>query len=90
MKYQLANHVSFTEVDDEAVLLDLNSGAYFGLNHVGALLLTHLQNKQSIEFAQQQIAAKYQISDTIVEQDIEALLAQLLEQKLIVDYADGE
>ena len=85
MKYQLADHVSLTEVDDEAVLLDLNSGAYYGLNHVGALLLAHMQDQQSIEFANAAIAKQYQTPHATVSQDIKVLIVQLLEQKLIIE-----
>jgi len=85
MKYQLANYVSLTEVDDEAVLLDLNTGAYYGLNHVGALLLAYIQNGKSIEIAKTEIAEQYQTAHTTVERDITILIEQLLEQKLIIE-----
>jgi len=83
MKYKLNDNVSFTEVDDEAVLLDLNSGAYYGLNHVGALLITHLQKEHSVEHASAEIAEHYQTPNVTVSADIAALIEQLLEQKLI-------
>jgi hypothetical protein len=83
MKYLLADHVSLTEVDDEAVLLDLNSGGYFGLNHVGARLMVHLNAQKSVEFAVADIVDHYQACATTVKQDIDVLIAQLLEQKLI-------
>ena len=60
MKYQLADHVSLTNVDDEAVLLDLNSGAYYGLNHVGTILMSYLQDQKTPEFASKAIAERYQ------------------------------
>jgi hypothetical protein len=85
MKYQLADHVSLTEVDDEAVLLDLNSGAYYGLNHVGAMLMSYLQEQKTPEFACAAIAEQYQTPHITVTRDIELLLQQLLEQKLIVE-----
>jgi hypothetical protein len=85
MKYQLADHVSLTEVDDEAVLLDLNSGAYYGLNHVGALLINYLQDQKTPEFASTAIAEQYQTPHITVARDIELLVQQLLEQKLIVE-----
>jgi len=84
MKYQLASTVSLTEVDDEAVLLDLSSGAYYGLNHVGALLISHLQNQHSLEYASAEIAEHYQTPHATVSEDIRILVEQLLEQKLIV------
>ena len=85
MKYQLADHVSLTEVDDEVVLLDLNTGTYYGLNHVGALLLAHFQDSKSLEFASAAIAKQYQTPHATVSQDIALLLEQLLEQKLLIE-----
>jgi len=85
MKYKLASHVSLTEDDDEAVLLDLNSGAYYGLNHVGALLMSHLQEQKSLEFANAAIAEHYQTPHAMVSQDIKVLVEQLLELKLIIE-----
>lgn len=83
MKYQLLEHVSLTEVDDEAVLLDLNSGAYYGLNHVGALLLKFFETNMTVDIAIEQIAERYQTSPAQVQDDIESLIQQLLEQQLI-------
>ena len=84
MKYQLAEHVSFTDVEDEAVLLDLNSGAYYGLNHIGAQLLNELKARNSIENAVILIAAEYQINYNTVQADIDELIKQLLHQNLII------
>ena len=84
MKYLLADHVSLTEVDDEAVLLDLHSGAYFGLNHVGARFAIHLKAQKSVDFATADIIEHYQASAATVKHDIAILLEQLLERKLII------
>ena len=83
MKFKLPRHVSLTAVDDDAVLLDLNSGAYFGLNHIGASLLDQLQQGISVELAIENIAKQYQISNDIVAQDIQELLSELIDQALI-------
>jgi hypothetical protein len=83
MKYQLAEHVSFTDVDEDAVLLDLNTGAYFGLNHIGAQLLNELKAHNSIENAVALIAGQYQLTANTVRADVDELIEQLLEQNLI-------
>lgn len=83
MKFKLAKHVSLTAVDDEAVILDLNSGAYFGLNHIGALLMEQLQAGASSELAVKNIAEQYQIASHTVEKDIQELLSELIDQALI-------
>ena len=76
-------HVLFRQLDDEAVLLDLQSGTYFGLNDVGArawqLILEHGRLSRVLEVLQEEYAAA---PDT-VERDLLALAGQLVDQKLV-------
>ena len=65
------------------MLLDLNSGAYYGLNHVGAKLLNILGSDGTVMDAIGQISERYQIDSLQVEKDVYELLEQLMEQKLI-------
>jgi len=83
MKYKLSEHVSLTEVDDEAVILDLNSGAYYGLNHIGSQLLSELKQGLDADSAIKSISEQYQIPNATVEKDIQELLSELLKQALI-------
>ena len=87
--YQLANNISLTQVDDEAVLLNLNTGSYFGLNHVGAALLNNLVDQQSVEQSCATLAKQYEIPAQTVNDDIAELINQLLEQGLIEQQNDG-
>ena len=81
--YQLTNNISLTQVDDEAVLLNLESGSYYGLNHIGAALLNSLISKQSVQQSCTALADEYAMSEQTIIDDINQLLAQLLEQGLI-------
>jgi len=83
VKYKLTEHISLTEVDDEAVLLDLNAGTYYGLNHIGARFLAAIQTNKSYESIIADIAHEYNMSSETVSEDLKALLKQLLEQHLI-------
>lgn len=80
-----ADHISITEVDGEAVILDLNTGAYFGLNHVGRQFVQDIQEGLSLEQSATQIAAEYSVEEELVRQDLEQLLADLLEKSLLVE-----
>ena len=82
--YTLIEDVLLTEVENEVVLLNLASGAYFGLNHVGAQLIKDLQANLSIAQSIQQITELYQMDQSVVDADIRALVDQLLENKLLV------
>ena len=81
--FRLAEHLALTEVDSEMVLLDLDSGSYYGLNHVGAALLKGIQANESLEQSTRRIATLYGRDPAEVRQDLEQLLAQLIEQKLL-------
>ena len=81
--YTLIEDVLLTEVDDEVVLLNLASGAYFGLNHVGAQLIKGLQQNLSVEQSIQQISEHYQMDRSVVDADIRSLVDQLLANQLL-------
>ena len=83
MKYQLFEHITITEVDNQVVLLDMQEGQYFGVNHIGAKLLNLLQNNFEVEQAILEIADSYKIEYNSVKDDIDSLLKQLLEQKIL-------
>jgi len=82
-RFRVAEHVSITQVEDESVLLDLNSGAYYGLNHVGTQLLSHFQNEICLSDAVKEISLEYQVLESLISKDVDKLLAQLVEQQLL-------
>ncbi len=81
--YQISEHVSLTEVDNDAVLLDCESGAYFGLNHVGLMLVNLLQQGLNQEAAQRKLAAHYNVSEPQIVDDINALINEMLQRNLL-------
>ena len=83
MKYRLTNHTSLTNIDGDAVLLDMQEGQYFGLNHVGADYLNLINNSKDDNQAVIEIAQTYAIDYNQVRDDINGLIKQLLEQKLL-------
>ncbi len=83
MYFKLADHVSFTKIDDEAVLLDLNSGSYFGLNHVGIKLIEAFNDGLDKPGAVTSIAEHYQVSVSQVGQDVDALITDMLQKQLL-------
>lgn len=87
MYYQLADNITLTELEDEAVLLDLASGRYYGLNVVGALYLSLLNSGSSDQECIRQIADEYQQPLTVVSTDLAELRADLLANGLIVAHS---
>lgn len=78
----IAPDVMFSHLNDEAVLLDLKSGTYFGLNDVGArtwqLILEHGRLSRVLEA----LLEEYAGARDAVERDLMALAAELVARQL--------
>lgn len=82
MQLALKEGLLIQKVVDELVILEPQSGDYFTLNHMGALMLEKLQAGQSSEQIAEQISAQYAVEPAEVAQDLQALLLQLAQAGL--------
>lgn len=75
-------------LDGEAVLLDLGSGTYFGLNEVGTTVwsLFGADGKASVKVGRmlEHMVASYQVEEAQARQDLGELLDDLLDKGLII------
>lgn len=69
--------------DDEAVLLDLDASTYFGLNAVGAFNWRLLENPQRLSDLVSATMEEFEIDLATCEADLQELLQQLAENKLV-------
>ena len=72
-----------SELSGEAVILDLKSGVYYGLNEVGASIWTLLQQPKTVGEIQKAILEEYAVEPEQCDRDIHALLQDLAAQGLI-------
>jgi hypothetical protein len=70
-------------IDDEAVLLDLESGMYFGLNEVASCVWGWLQAGDSVAAMCQRIVADYEVDAERAAADLDALLDDWLTRGLV-------
>lgn len=71
-------------LDGEAVLLDLTSGSYFGLNEVGTLVWEELRQHGDVPKAVEKVLAEFDVDRETAERDVADLVQELLEKKLLV------
>jgi Coenzyme PQQ synthesis protein D (PqqD) len=76
--------ILFRCVEDEAVLLHVPSGTYYGLSTTGILLWEAIQNKQSLLSVADAIVAEYEVEKSQVLEDLQVLLQNLLDNGLVV------
>ena len=75
--------VMVRKVDTETVILDLASGAYFGLDPIGARMFELIGEGRSLAEVCDAIQSSHEVERAQVERDVLALADSLLAQKLI-------
>jgi hypothetical protein len=76
--------VLISHLQEESVILNLESERYFGLDDVGTRFLTVLTSSESLEAAHQQLTAEYDVDPAVLRQDLLALVEKLIDQGLLI------
>ena len=71
-------------VGDEAILINLNTGAYYSLNETGAMFWQLLDGQRTIADCARLIALDYEAAVEMIETDLLELATELNEEGLIV------
>ena len=79
--------VVFRDLEGEAVILDLASGTYFGLNEVGTRVWRLVDEGRDASQIIEIVASEYQADRTTIARDVERLLDDLRTRRLIVTVA---
>jgi hypothetical protein len=82
-RVRVAPDVLFRLLGDEAVLVNLNTGRYLGLNPVGARMWDVLATASSIQAACDDLLQEYEVEPAQLCADLGEFIDQLLDQKLI-------
>ena len=82
-RVQVPEGVLISNLQDESVILNLDSERYFGLDDVGTRILTVLTNSDSIQTAYESLLAEYEVDHAVLRADLVALIESLLQQGLV-------
>lgn len=82
--YRTATNVLFNELSDgEAVLLDLDTENYFGLNELGSRVWNAIAKSEDLRSLVQDVSAATNTEAATIEADIDELLATLVSKGLL-------
>lgn len=81
--YQASYNHLYSEIADEAVILDMDSGVYYGLNSVGVDIWQWLQQPKTEVQILDRLLAEYDIDRDQASEDIQSILKDMLEVSLI-------
>lgn len=88
MPFTIPDDVMSRELNGEAVLLDLRSGHYFGLNATGARIWAALKDGLAPEQIPQIIVEDFDVTLERAQADVDAFIATLIQRGLITEGAD--
>jgi hypothetical protein len=72
-----------SEIGGEAVILNLQSGTYYGLDEVGNRIWELIQTPRSVKEVQETLMEEYEVEADQCEKDLLALLQMLADENLI-------
>jgi len=83
MRVALVADVVTRRLDDELVLLNLDSEAYYGLDEVGTRMWEVLSSSPSVEAAFEQLLSEYDVDAASLRGDLEKLVDELVKNGLV-------
>jgi len=76
--------VLISNLQQESVILNLDSERYYGLDDVGTRFLTVLNTSESIEAAYEALRREYDIEENVLRDDLLELIENLLNQGILI------
>lgn len=82
-RVRVPDDVLISRLQEESVILNLDSERYFGLDDVGTRMLSVLSTSESIEAAYESLREEYDVDSHVLRQDLLALIESLLQQGIV-------
>jgi hypothetical protein len=85
---KVSDEVVFRELDGEAVLLNLASGMYFGLDETGTRIWQLIDQHRHLAEVLAALCEEFDVSRDTMERDLLTLVSELSEKGLLVAAGD--
>jgi len=82
-RVKIPDDVLISKLQEESVILNLDSERYYGLDDVGTRFLSVLTTSESIEAAYETLAKEYDVDGQLLRQDLTELVEKLAAQGII-------
>jgi len=83
-RVRVADDVLISNLQEESVILNLDSERYYGLDDVGTRFLTVLNASESIEAAYEALRDEYDVDPHSLRQDLFELVDDLVKQGILI------
>lgn len=86
--YRHSDNIEWKQFDEESVLLNTATGAYFRLNRVGSFIWPLLDGDLDQEEIVRKVIRYFDVSAARARQDVTAFVEELLAEKLITPVSE--
>jgi hypothetical protein len=86
-RFEATEGVLFQEMEEDVVLLNIETQQYFGLDYVGARVWNMLLDKSDLDTVARRIGADFGVEIETVRADVRNLVTELVESGLLVPVA---
>jgi Coenzyme PQQ synthesis protein D (PqqD) len=83
-RVRMPDDVLISNLQDESVILNLDSERYYGLDNVGTRFLSVLNTSDSIETAYEVLRDEFEVDAESLRQDLLELIENLLKQGILI------
>jgi hypothetical protein len=83
-RVRVPGDVLISNLQQESVILNLDSERYYGLDDVGTRFLSALTASESIEAAYEKLSGEYDVDAGVLRQDLLELAENLVKQGLLI------
>lgn len=89
LPFSVPEHVVARKLDDEMVLLNLDSGEYFGLNDTGTRIWELLADGRGRDEVVRRLIEEFEVAAEVASDHVAALCEELLEAGLLAREGNG-
>jgi hypothetical protein len=80
----IPDDVAFRKIEDETILLNLETGTYFGLDAVGSRFVELLETSGEIAAAHRVMLREFEVTAEVLEADLLRLAQEMCTKRLLV------
>ena len=80
---KISDDVAISEINNESVILNLNTGIYFQTNELGAFIISQLNEYTSLESLKDRIMQNFEVTDDQCQIDLLNFIEILKEKNLL-------
>ena len=85
MNVRIPDDVVFRVLGDEAVILNVSTGVYFGLDSIGTRMWQLISEQESLDNVVEVLLAEYEVEEKQLRHDLGVLIQQLKNKGLVTD-----